>query len=162
MKSLKYIILILLISTLVLVFINKSKTEAPIYPEFNVRTTQTRDVNIQDILGQLDDNQLRELGIEIDRENRIISATFKGILTEVNTGCFADGECFVVVDDKKVTAIEGWKKEIVGRTIIEGNENSGFGDLYTYLGNQVEVYAAITDQGEYTLYGSEDYYIKIL
>jgi hypothetical protein len=84
--------------------------------------------------------------------------TFTGTLEAVNTGCFADGECFVTVDNKHVTAIMGWSRETVG-TII-GVE--GFGDLEQYLGKQVEVSAQEVETGKYTLYGSEAYYIKVL
>lgn len=162
MKSLKYIIFILLVSVLALVFISRSKTEAPISSEFNIENTQGQVIDIQDTLGQIDEEKLKGLGIEIDKENSTVAATFIGTLTEVNTGCFADGECFAVIDGKKVIAIEGWKQGPVGRTIIEGNENAGFGDLYLYIDKSVEVYAAINTDGVFTLYGSENYYIKTL
>lgn len=88
--------------------------------------------------------------------------TFRGILTEVDTGCFADGECFAVVDGNRVTAIMGWSQETVGSTIIEGNADAGFGDLYLYLDQEVEVFAQPTGDASYTLYGSEGFYIKTL
>lgn len=84
--------------------------------------------------------------------------TFTGTLEAVNTGCFADGECFITVDNKHITVIMGWSRETVG-TII-GVE--GFGDLEQYLGKQVEVFAEEVEPGKYTLYGSEAYYIKVL
>lgn len=82
---------------------------------------------------------------------------FSGKLEEVNTGCFADGECYVVVDGKHVTALRGWSQDVVGTVI--GVE--GFGDLEGAIGKVVEVYAQDLGSGTYTLYGSEGFYIKI-
>lgn len=84
-------------------------------------------------------------------------ANFEGKLEEVDTGCFADGECFVVVGGKHVTAIMGWSQEIVGS--VQGVE--GFGDLESHIGKDVEVYAQDKGDGKYTLYGSEGFYIKL-
>jgi hypothetical protein len=83
---------------------------------------------------------------------------FTGTLEEVNTGCFADGECYVVVGGKHVTAIMGWSQETVGT--IQGVE--GFGDLEGYIGRMVEVYAQDLQDETFTLYGSEGFYIKLL
>lgn len=82
---------------------------------------------------------------------------FTGTLEEVNTGCFADGECYVVVDGKHVTALRGWSQDTVGTVI--GVE--GFGDLEGKIGAEVEVYAQDLSDGTYTLYGSEGFYIKV-
>lgn len=84
--------------------------------------------------------------------------TFMGTLEEVNTGCFVDAECYIIVDGKHVTAIRGWSQDIVG-TIIGVD---GFGDLESKKGEQIEVYARFLDDKNYTLYGSSDYYIKTL
>jgi hypothetical protein len=85
---------------------------------------------------------------------------FTGKLEVVNTGCFSDGECFVVVDGKHVTAIMGWSREVVGK--IEGLKNGeGFGDLEKYIGKEVEVFAKELEYGNYTLYGDAEYYIKV-
>lgn len=86
------------------------------------------------------------------------TATFSGTLEAVNTGCFADGECFITVDGKHVTAIMGWSQETVGSVIGV----QGFGDLEAYLGKRVEVSAQDLGDGKYTLYGNESYYIKVL
>jgi heat shock protein HslJ len=82
--------------------------------------------------------------------------TFTGTLERVDTGCFADGECYIVVDGKHVTALQGWSQETVGSVMTD----DGFGGLEKYIGKQVEVYAQVTGEGEYTLYGSEGFYIK--
>ena len=82
---------------------------------------------------------------------------FTGTLQEVNTGCFADGECFVVVSGKHVTAVRGWSQETVGT--IQGVE--GFGDLTKHIGEQMEVYAYGVGDGVYTLYGNTALYITL-
>ncbi len=78
---------------------------------------------------------------------------FHGELQEVNTGCFADGECYVTVDGKKVILLIGWSRETVGS--VKGAD--GIGGLEEFIGTEVEVYAGITESGEYTLYGDENY-----
>jgi hypothetical protein len=77
---------------------------------------------------------------------------------EVDTGCFSDGECFVEVDGKKVTALFGFSQMEVGSVI--GVDS--FGDLENHIGKQVEVYAQDNSDGTYTLYGSAGFYIKVL
>lgn len=84
--------------------------------------------------------------------------TFKGKLEEVNTGCFADGECFVAVNGKHITTLLGRKSGEVGSVV--GVE--GFGDLENFIGEEVEVYAQDLSDGTFTLYGSEGFYIKLL
>jgi hypothetical protein len=83
--------------------------------------------------------------------------TFTGTLTKVVPGCFVDGECYVEVDGKKVTAVLGFSQAEVGSVI--GVE--GFGDLEKYIGKEVEVYAQDNSNGTYTLYGSKGFYIKV-
>ncbi len=83
---------------------------------------------------------------------------FSGILQEVNVGCFVDGECYVVVDGKHVTAVMGWSGETVG-TLIGVD---GFGDLEKFIGEEVEVYAQNKNDGFYSLYGSKGFYIKLV
>ncbi len=83
--------------------------------------------------------------------------TFTGKLTKVVPGCFVDGECYVEVDGKKVTAVLGFSQAEVGSVI--GVE--GFGDLEQHIGEEVEVYAQDNSDGTYTLYGSKGFYIKV-
>lgn len=85
-------------------------------------------------------------------------ANFSGKLEKVNTSCFSDGECYVVVAGKHVTAVRGWSQEIVGATL--GVE--GFGDLQKHIGETIEVYAKDNADGTYTLYGSEGFYVKLV
>jgi hypothetical protein len=89
---------------------------------------------------------------------KIQADVFTGTLKAVDIGCFVDGECFVDVDGKHVTAIMGWSQEVVGT--VQGVE--GFGDLESHIGEKVEVYAQVKEDGTYTLYGSEGFYIKLM
>jgi hypothetical protein len=81
---------------------------------------------------------------------------FVAVLEKVDTGCFADGECFVVAGGNHVTALLGWTNETVGKVLGVPS----FGDLEKHVGRKVEVYAKKVSDGKYTLYGEEDYYIK--
>lgn len=151
MKSIKYIIFILLGVVLLFFFFTQRKTEAPHVVVNNIS---------DDIFEQNKPDVINQENLEKKKEENMASVTFTGILEEVNTGCFADGECFIVVDGSKVTAIEGRKQGPLGKTIINDDINAGFGDLYVFLGEEIEVYARQISENEFTLYGSEDYYIK--
>jgi hypothetical protein len=83
---------------------------------------------------------------------------FVGTLEEVNIGCFADGECYVVVDGKHVTTMIGWSDAAVGS--ILGVE--GFGDLEYFIGEQVAVFAGKKEDGTYTLYQKDDYNVTLI
>lgn len=89
---------------------------------------------------------------------KLAADVFTGTLTKVDTACFADGECYIEVDGNHVTAIMGWSRETVGT--VQGVD--GFGDLEAHIGEQVEVYAQRLAPGNYTLYGSEGFYIRLL
>lgn len=82
---------------------------------------------------------------------------FSGKLEEVNTGCFSDGECYVVVDGKHITVLMGWSQATVGSIIGAPS----IGDLESMIGKTVEVYAQENIDKTYTLYGSEGFYIKV-
>jgi hypothetical protein len=82
---------------------------------------------------------------------------FMGKLEKVDTGCFADGECFVVVGGKHVTTTIGWSQNVVGS--IKGAES--IGDLENMIGRTVEVYASKSPEGTYTLYGNANFYIHV-
>ncbi len=90
-------------------------------------------------------------------EGKLKVANFSGKLSEVNTACFADGECFVVIDGKHITTTLGWRQGVVGS--IRGVESVG--DMEKHIGDEFEVYAQDKGDGTYTLYGSEGFYIKL-
>ncbi len=83
--------------------------------------------------------------------------TFTGTISEVNTGCFADGECYVVVGGKHVTLTIGRKQEVLGS--IKGTDS--IGDLESYIGEKATVYAKALPDGTYTLYGDASYYVSV-
>ena len=85
-----------------------------------------------------------------------VAETFIGTVEEVNTGCFADGECYYVVDGKRITAIWGWTQDVVGT--VKGVD--GFGSMV--IGQKVEVFARDLGENKYTLYGNADYYVEVI
>jgi hypothetical protein len=83
---------------------------------------------------------------------------FSGTIQSVSTACFADGECSVTIDGKKVVTTIGWSQAIVGS--IKGTVNN-IGDIETSkIGARANVYAQKTADG-YTLYGNSGYYIDV-
>ncbi len=78
---------------------------------------------------------------------------FEGTLEEVNTGCYADGECYVVVGGKHITTLMGWSRETVG--------TADYDALTAAIGATVEVYAHEKEDGTYTLYGDASYYVRV-
>ena len=85
-----------------------------------------------------------------------VAELFEGTVTAFSTACFADGECSITVDGKKVVTTIGWSQMIVGK--VKGLQD--FGSIENNIGAHAKVYAKKTDTG-YTLYGSEDYYVEI-
>ncbi len=158
------ILFVVMVGLMSVVYItDKPKTPAVVTDETVATSTDTTEVE-----GNIEDQRRvkPEAGTPIPTEGenppipigKLKADTFVGTLQTVNTGCFADGECFVEVDGKHVTAIMGWSQDTVGK--IVGVE--GFGDLEKYIGKKVEVYAQDKSDGTYTLYGSEGFYIKVL
>jgi heat shock protein HslJ len=89
---------------------------------------------------------------ESDRGGKIKADVFSGTLESVNTNGLIDPEYFVVVDGKHITTFIGMSRDAVGTVQID--------DLKAHIGEQVEVYAQKNEDGTYTLYGSEGFYIK--
>ncbi len=123
--------------------------------------TQNKPVQNTDTQNSVGDESGRRMEPTTPEEQQPIGKlkviNFSGKLEKVDTGCFADGECFAVVDGKHITAIMGWSQAVVGTVL--GVE--GFGDLESHIGEQVEVYAQDKGDGTYTLYGSSGFYIKL-
>ncbi len=82
---------------------------------------------------------------------------FEGTLESVNTGCFADGECFAMVDGKRVTLLRGWSRDTVGS--VQGV--NGIGNLEQHIGETVRVYAQPVGPDHFTLYGDSEYYVAL-
>ncbi|MFM2423939.1 MAG: hypothetical protein RLZZ70_328 [Candidatus Parcubacteria bacterium] len=83
--------------------------------------------------------------------------TFTGVIEQVDTGCFADGECFAVVGGKKVTLTIGRKQEVLGQLVGVPS----IGDLESYIGATATVSAKQLPDGTYTLYGDAAYYLAV-
>lgn len=82
---------------------------------------------------------------------------FEGTVTAFSTGCFADGECSITVDGKKVATTIGWSQNIVGKVLGIPD----FGSIENNVGAHAKVYAKKTEGG-YTLYGNDQYYVEIV
>lgn len=100
---------------------------------------------------ETDNQRMGEMPTETGGKLKV--ANFEGTLEEVNTGCYADGECYVVVDGKHITTLMGWSRDIVGV--------ADFDELYESIGQTVEVYANDKGDGTFTLYGSESFYVRL-
>lgn len=89
---------------------------------------------------------------------------FKGVVTNVHNGCWSDGICSIEVDGKWwVPIIMGGLRppdskpeiqgEVVGIVFNEDNES---------LGKKVEVYAKKIDENSLTIFGSKEYYVRVI
>lgn len=85
-----------------------------------------------------------------------VAEKFEGKVTAYSVSCFADGECSITVDGKKVVTTIGWSQKIVGK--VTGIPD--FGSIENNIGAHAKVYAKKTSDG-YTLYGNADYYVDI-
>ncbi len=83
------------------------------------------------------------------------AVSFSGTLEAVSTACYADGICLAIIDGKRLELIVGWSRNTVGEVRFDNHIDG----LEKYIGNQVDVVAAQTENG-YTLYGSTEYYIQ--
>jgi hypothetical protein len=85
--------------------------------------------------------------------------TFEGVIQKVSTACFADGECSVTIDGKKVITTIGWSREVVGS--IKGTVTS-IGDIETQkIGARAAVFARKISPNVYTLYGNPAYFVEV-
>ena len=94
-------------------------------------------------------------------DGKLKAANFAGTLTEVNTGCYSDGECYIVVDGKHITTTMGWSTATVGSTLDANGAGVGLDVFEKSIGKQVEAYVQDEGDGTYTLYGSEGFYVKL-
>jgi hypothetical protein len=90
------------------------------------------------------------------------TAVFRGEVEAVDTGCFADGICSVTVGGKEVIILAGFRISPPPVGTLQGVDS--IGGLENEIGSEAEVYAAVTTEGDadYTLYGSLEYYVKVL
>lgn len=84
------------------------------------------------------------------------TVTFEGTVTAYSTACFADGECSITVDGKKVITGIGRLQQPLGEVRITPE----LGGYEKTIGAHANVYAREL-ANEFTLYGSPDYYVEI-
>lgn len=88
--------------------------------------------------------------------------TFSGTIEAVDTGCFYDAVCSVTVSGKKIILIAGGRglppDTKVGRLI--GVDSVG--DLEQKIGEHANVYATTTPEGDYSIYGNDNYYVEVV
>lgn len=154
MKTLIAIVVLVLIA-ISAVWYSTTFNKGDEFNEVNTPTENTEDLNEEDT------SQEVATGTDVVVNSNIGNlkvVNFSGVLEEVNTGCFADGECYVVVGGKKVTVLMGWSQKVVGSLVGV----DGFGDLENFLSEKIEVYAQDSGDGSFTLYGNESFYVKVL
>lgn len=77
---------------------------------------------------------------------------FVGTVESIDTGCYADGECSMLVDGKKVVWLRGWSRATWGQVQQPP-------DVGTYVGKRVEVWCKVEDD-HCTLEGNAAYFIR--
>lgn len=82
---------------------------------------------------------------------------FSGTLETFGSACFHDGECYVVLDGRKVTLLVGRSTQPVGEVL-----GVDLGVMQEYIGKRFEVYALSLGDDSYTLYGNTAFYIRPL
>ncbi len=147
----------LIISTLVILLIVLSL--GFLFRDLLFSTSQfTEPIPVVDVGVVVPDVDNSDIGIPISIPSGMETINFSGELEDVNVGCFADGECYVVIDGKHVTVLIGRVQQAVG-TIIGVDS---FGGLENFVGEKVEIFAQDLGSEKYTLYGSEAFYLKVL
>lgn len=150
-KILSVGLVVVIIGVVVYLFaMQNAKNKEVVYINVPVNTASTTDTENGRLMAPPTNTEEQPIG-------KLKVGNFSGKLEKVDTGCFADGECYVEVDGKHVTAIMGWSQQTVGT--VQGVE--GFGDLESHIGEEVEVYAQDKGDGTYTLYGNSGFYIKL-
>ena len=85
-----------------------------------------------------------------------------GPVTGVRTDCFFDGECSVSVANIKVVVNMGDVMPTAENREVGSLINvDSISDFQKHIGDRAEVYARKIDNGDFTLYGNVQYYIKL-
>lgn len=77
---------------------------------------------------------------------------FVGTVESIDTGCYADGECSMQVDGKKVVWLRGWSRATWGQVQQPP-------DVGEYVGKKVEVWCKV-EEDHCTLEGNASYFIR--
>lgn len=96
--------------------------------------------------------------------NKSRGIKFTGIITDINTGCWADGICSIRVGNKWIAAEYGGLRPPDSKPDVRGQlvGISFSGDTQKYIGKTVEVHAQPTDGTNFTIYGDNNYFIRLL
>lgn len=89
---------------------------------------------------------------------QLAAPVLTGVIKSVNTGCFSDGECSVMVGESKVVLLIGRYRGPLGKII--GADS--IGDLENMIGSEASVYSKKDSDGVYTLLGDESFYLKVI
>lgn len=149
------VVIIGLVSLIAILFLNQRTAEAPNAPDIGL-PEQIENTSTTTEAATTSDAEVVTPKPPVSTTPKP-QGTFSGKLTEVNTGCFADGECFAVVGGKHVTLTIGWSQETVGSVVGAPS----IGDLESYIGETATVYAKPLPDGTYTLYGNASYYLAV-
>jgi hypothetical protein len=79
---------------------------------------------------------------------------FTGTVDSIDTGCYADGECSMQVDGRKVVWMRGWSRSTWGQVQQPP-------DVGTYVGKRVEVWCRV-EEDHCTLEGNAAYFIRLV
>ncbi len=127
---------VILLALIALVFVQKKNSVAPTTSE-NATTTQ-------------------KLVTGTDQE------TFSGTITAVDTGCFSDATCSVTVDGKKIVLVTGGRGVSPDVKVGKLLGVNSVGDLEQKIGAHANVFATTTPDGNYSIYGNENYYVEVV
>lgn len=93
-------------------------------------------------------------------ENEVL---FTGVISEIDLGCWVDVSCSMVVDGKRVAWAEGMTE---GSTKISGEligfEFKDVSDKNKYIGKSAQVYGIKDNNGNISIFGNKDYFIKLV
>ena len=117
----------------ILFFILEPKTAGQTPPNVNNKTEETIKDNLEknpEIVENPGSTGRIVQPAPSEPVGKLKAANFSGTLQKVDTGCFADGECYVEVDGKHITTLRGWSQDTVGQVLGV----DGFGDLEGHIG----------------------------
>ena len=77
---------------------------------------------------------------------------FIGTVDSIDTGCYADGVCSMMIDGKQVVWLRGWSRATWGQVQQPP-------DVGEYVGKEVEVWCKVEDD-HCTLEGNAGYFIR--
>lgn len=88
--------------------------------------------------------------------------TFSGTITAVDTGCFYDAVCSVSINGKKVVLVKGGRGMSPDIKVGKLLGVESIGDLEQKIGSHANVYATTTPEGEWSLYGNDQYFVEVV